>query len=94
MRLEFSPDHFVDDTGIGLDQLYDLCGDALVGVVGHGESVVAVAYHGYGCVDGLQQGVCVDAGEDEVAFVKGFGTLGGGADAHGGERMAHGEEER
>ena len=48
--------------------------------------VVSVHLDGY--VDGLEQRVFVDAGEDEVAFVKGFGAFGGGTDAHGGNRLA------
>ncbi len=53
--------------------------------------VVAVHFDSY--VDGLEQAVFVDAGEDEVAFVESLGTLGGGADADGGDRFADREEE-
>lgn len=91
--LEFSPDHFVDYAGVALDELDDLGGYAFVDVVGHGKAEVAVSVHLDGYVDGLQKRCLVDAGEDEVAFVKGFGTLGGGADAYGSNRFANGQEE-
>ncbi len=37
---------------------------------------MSIAVHLDGYVDGLKQAVFVYAGEDEVAFVEGFGTLG------------------
>lgn len=46
-----------------------------------------------GGVNGLEQGLLVDTSNDEVAFVDGFGTLGRGADADGGEGMADAGEE-
>ena len=54
---------------------------------------MAAAVHFYGHVYGLEQAVLVYAGKDEIAFVKRFGALGGGADAHGGYGLAHREEE-
>ena len=52
-----------------------------------------VAVHGDGGVDGLEEALFVDSGEDEPGVVEAFGALGGGADADGGEGMAHGGEE-
>ena len=75
-----------------MDEFDDFGGDVFVGVVGDGESVVVVGVEGDGEVDGLEEGLGVDAGEDEAAFVEGFGALGGCADAHGGEGVADGGE--
>jgi hypothetical protein len=47
-----------------------------------------------GGVDGLKKSFGVDAGEDEAAFVEGFGAFGAGANANGWERVADGGEER
>ena len=90
---EFSPDHFVDYTGVALDELDDLGGYAFVDVVGHGETEVAVAVHFDCYVDGLKKRCFIDAGEDEVAVVEGLGALGGGADADGGDGFAYRQEE-
>lgn len=46
-----------------------------------------------GCVNGLEQGLLVDTSNDEVALVDGFGTLGRGANADGGEGVADAGEE-
>ena len=54
---------------------------------------MAVAVHLDSYVDGLKERCFVDSGEDEVAFVKGFGALGGGADADGGDGLADRQEE-
>lgn len=54
---------------------------------------MAVAVHFDGNVNGLQERSLVNAGEDEIAFVKGFGTLGGGSDADGGDGFAYRQEE-
>ena len=45
-------------------------------------------------VNCLEEGFGVDAGDDEVGFVDGFGTLGAGADADCRERVAYAGEER
>lgn len=55
--------------------------------------MVAGGVHGHGGLDGLQEAAAVDAGEDEAGVVEALGALGGGADAHCGEGMAHGGEE-
>ena len=54
---------------------------------------MAIAVHLHGNVNGLQEGCLINAGKDEVAFVEGFGALGGGADAHGGDGFADRQEE-
>lgn len=55
--------------------------------------MVACGVHRHGCVDGLQQAILVDAGEDEAGLVEAFGALGAGADAHGREGVADRGEE-
>ena len=72
-----------------MDNLDDLVAD-IVGVVGHGDAVVAVAGHADGEVYALQETFLVDAAEDEAGFVEGLGALGAGADAHGGDGFADG----
>ena len=76
-----------------MDNFDDLGTDVLIDIVGHGQAVVAVAAEFDGGIDGLQQGGLVDAGDDEAGFVDGFGALGAGADAHGGEGVADAGEE-
>ena len=91
--LEFAPDHFVDDADVGLDDFYYFGAYVFVYVVGDGDSVLAVAAEFYGCINCLEERLFVDAGDDEVAFVDGFRALGGGANADGGEWVAHTGEE-
>ena len=85
----FSPHHFIDNADVALDNLDDLVAD-VVGVVGHGDAVVAVAGHADGEFHALQESLLVNAAEDEAGFVEGFGTLGAGADAYCGDRFADG----
>lgn len=89
----FTPDHLVDNSGVGLDELDDFGRDAFVCVVGDREAEVSFAVHLHGYVHCLKQGCFVDSCEDEVSFVKGLGTFGGGSDAHGCDGFADGEEE-
>ena len=79
--LELSPHHLVDDAGVALDDLHDLGRDVFFDVVGHGDAVVAVGVHRDGGVDGLQEGLFVDAGDEEAGLVKRFGAFRAGADA-------------
>ena len=37
---DLAPDHFIDNPGVGLDNPYDICGDVLIDVVGHGNAVL------------------------------------------------------
>ena len=88
------PHHLVHDAGVALDDLHDLGGHGLVGVVGHGglgQRPLGVELDGG--VDGLEQATLADAGEREARLVKRLGALGGGADAHRGERAADAREE-
>ena len=92
-ELELPPNHLVDNADVGLDDADDLGGDVFVDVVWHGNAREPVADQRNGNVHALQKSLGVDTGEDETAFVQGFGTLGGGADADGREGMADGGEE-
>ena len=93
--LLFSPDHFVDDADIGLDDFHDLVGDVFVPVIrdGDGASVLFLADHLDGGVDRLQKAFCIDAGENEAGFVERLGAFRGGADTDGGERVSNRGEE-
>ena len=91
--LLFSPDHFVDDAHVALDDFYYFGADVFINVVGDGDAVVAIFAELDGGVNGLQKALGVDAGYDEVPLVDGFGTLGGGADADCREGMANRGEE-
>ena len=72
----------------------DFGGDVLVDVVGDGDAGMAIADQRDCHIDALQESDRVDAAKDEAAFIEGFGAFGGGADAHGGERMADARKER
>ena len=50
---------------------------------------VAVGVHGDGSFHGLLHAAFRDAGQHKAALVQRLGALGGGADADGGEGMAH-----
>lgn len=54
-------------------------------------TVTAKLYSG---VNGLEQGFLVDTSNDKVTLVDGFGTLGRGTDADGGEGVTDTGEER
>ena len=87
------PHHLIDYPHIALDYLHDLGADVFVGVVGHGDAVVAICVHLHGCVNGLKEALLVDAADEEAAFVEGFGPFGAGADADCGEGVADGGKE-
>ena len=79
--------------GVALDDLHDLRAHVLFDVVGHGDAVVAVLVHRDGGVDGLQEGLFIDAGDEEACLVKRFGAFRAGADADCRERVADTREE-
>ena len=76
-----------------MDDFDDDGRDVFAGVDVDGGAVVGRGVEAHGGVDGLKEAFLVDAGEDEAGFVEAFGALGAGADAHGGEGMAHRSEE-
>lgn len=87
--LELPPHHFIDNADVALDDFDNLVAD-VVGVVGYGDAVVAVAGHADGEVYTLQEALFVNSAEDEACLVEGFGTLRAGADAYGGDGFADG----
>ena len=92
-NLTLSPNHFVDDAGVALDDFDDLRGDVFFDVVGHGGSVVAVGVHRDGGIDGLEQRLFIDSRDKEARLVERFRAFRAGADADCRERMAHTREE-
>ena len=84
----FSPHKTIHDAGIALDDPRDLYGHILGGIVWHGGTEFTILLHLHRKVDGLQHLLRVDAGEDKAALVQRLRALGGGADAHSGERLA------
>ncbi len=93
LRLELSPHHLVDDAGVALDDFHDLRRDVFFDVVRHGDAIVAVGVHRDCGVNGLQEGLFVDAGDEEASLVKRFGAFRAGADADCRERVADACEE-
>ena len=91
--LVFPPDHFVDDVGVRLDDLYDLRRDVQIGIIRHGDAVIAVFRHLNSGIDGLQKACLIDARENEAALVERLGALRGRADAHRGKGLADAREE-
>ena len=87
--LSLPPNHLIHYPDVALDDFHHFRRDILVYIVGDGEAVVAVLAEANGGVYGLEQGFLVNAGDDEVAFVYGLGTLRAGADADGREGMAY-----
>ena len=93
MESEFPPNHLIHHARVGLDNLDDLGRDVFVYVGWYRDAVVAGGVHGNGGVHGLEEGLFVDAGEDEAGLVQGFRALGRCADAHGRERVPDAGEE-
>lgn len=89
----FSPDHFVDDSDIALDDLHDLVGH-VVGVVWDGDAMVPVSGHPDCKFNRLQKPCRVYAAEYKAALVQCFGTLRAGSDAYGRNGLAYGGIER
>lgn len=86
--LKFSPDHFIDHSGIGLNDLYYLGGHIFLNVVRHGDAVVSAFVQRYCGSDCLDETELVNSREDKASFIKSFRTLGGCADAHRRERFS------
>ena len=82
------PHEAIHDAGIALDDPHDLCRHVLGGIIRHGSAEFAVFLHLHRQIDGLQQLLRMDAGEDKAALVQCLRPLGGGADAHRRERLA------
>lgn len=90
----FSPDHFVDDCDVGLDDFDDDVADVFADVDIDRGAVIVVTIHGDGGVYGLKKAFLINSGEDEACVVEALRAFGGGADAYCREGMTHGGEER
>lgn len=73
--LSLPPNHLIHYPDVALDDFDDFGRDILVDIVGYGKAVISVTTKLNGGVNGLEQGLFVNAGDDEVAFVYGFGTF-------------------
>lgn len=93
-KLIFAPDHFVDDSDVGLDDFDNDVADVFADVDINGSAVVVVAVHGDGCIYSLEETLFINAGEDEAGVVERLRTLGRCADANCREGMTYGGEER
>ena len=71
----FSPHHFVYYTGVGLNDLYNLCRYVLLDIIGHGNSVIPVFSHLNCSVNRLEKALLVNSGKHEACLVKCLGTL-------------------
>lgn len=92
--LGFPPDHLIHHPDIALDDADNLRGDVLIHVVRHWNPMVASGVHGDGGVNGLQEALLVDAGEDETGFIQGLRPFGRSPDADSRERMPDAGKER
>ena len=92
--LELSPDHFINDTGVALDDFHDLGTHVFFDVVGHRDAVITISVHRDGSIDSLQQRLFVNASDKEASLVDCFGAFGTGTNAHSRERVADTREER
>ena len=54
---------------------------------------MSVFHNLYGYIYGLEHFLLGDSGQDEAAFIQGFGSLGAGADADSRERLSYGSKE-
>ena len=91
--LKLTPDHFVDDADVGLDDFYYFGTYVFVHVVGDGDSMLTITTKFNGSIHSLEQRLLVDTSDDKIAFVDGLRALGGGTNADGGEWVAHTGEE-
>ena len=90
--LKLPPHHLVDDAHIALDNLHYLGAYVLVHIVRHRNSMLSIFAELYSGIYRLKEALLVNAGNDEVCLVDGFGTLGRGTDADGRERMTNAGE--
>ena len=87
------PYHLVDDAYIALNDFHYLGAYILIHIIGDGDAMLTVFAEFYSSIYGLKEALLVNAGNDEVCLVDGFGTLGRGTDADGRERMTNAGEE-
>ena len=91
--LKLTPHHLIHDAHIALDDLHYLGRDILIHIIRNWYSMLSVLAELNSSIYCLKEALLVNAGNDEVALVDGFGTFGRCADADGRERMANTGEE-
>ena len=89
----FPPHHLVDDAHIALDNLHYLGAYVLIHIIRHRDAMLTVLAKLYCSIYRLQEALLVNTGNDEVAFVDGFGPFRTGSDADGREGMSDAGEE-
>ena len=67
---ELSPNHFIYDTGVGLDNLDHLGGDVFLNIIRNRDAEVTDLIHGDRSIHRLQKSLFVNAGKDEARLVK------------------------
>ena len=87
------PYHLVDDAYVALNDLHYLSTYVFIHIVGDRDSMLTVFAELYSSIYRLKEALLVNAGNDEVALVDGFRTLGGGADTDGREGVTNAGEE-
>ena len=93
LSLELTPHHLIHDAHIALDDLHYLGAYVLVHIIRHRDSMLSVLAELYSSINCLKEALLIDASNDEVALVDGFGTLSRGADADGREGETNTGEE-
>lgn len=88
INLVLSPYHTIHNARIRLNDLHDFRADVLVRIVRYRDAIIAVSVHLNRRIDRLQDLLCRDAREDEVALVERFRALCAGADADRGKRTS------
>ena len=92
-KLIFSPHHFVDNSGIALDDYHHFGGYILFYIIRHRNTIIAVFVHFNSSLNSLEQRFLINACDEETCFVQRFWTLRGSADADGWEGMPDTGEE-
>ena len=75
MESELSPYHFIDHTGIALDDLDHLGGHIFLCVIRNRNPIVPIPVHGHCRIHRLQEAVFINSGKDEAGFVQCFRTF-------------------
>ena len=89
VHLTFSPNHFVDDASITLNDFHHFGRYILLHIVRYRDTMIAVTAETYGSLYSLQQTIGIDAGNDKTTLIEGLWPLSTRADTHSWERMAY-----
>ena len=91
--LKLTPHHLIDNAYIALDDLHYLGAYVFIHIVRHRDAMLTVFAELYSSINCLKEALLIDAGNDEVSLVDGFGTLSRGTDANGREGVTNAGEE-